>query len=295
MKSALALMLTLAGYSAAPSSSKCPEQDKGMWVWDESREVAGKKDSELLEFSSTNDITQLFLNAHPNPSVWKGLVRKAHDKGIEVHALSGNELWINTDKWKDLDAMISKIESYNESVRPQERYDAFHFDIEPHRLSGWKQMSKGEQGAKWVKYLRTIDHIRKRTKLPVYVDFPVWTDTKSEIVYKGKRTNWYDPVLKMVDGVYVMAYRVSNKSEDSAKRIITDSNEELDAARRFKKKIFLAVETKEMPDKPNITYFGRSLQRMNSDLGLVQKGLRNQCQFRGVAIHQYESFKRMRR
>jgi cell division protein FtsN len=258
---------------------------RALWVW---RPTFLDKHQEMeffVEFARARAINTLFLFASTKrliekPESFRAFLRLAHERKISVHALNGEPDWIFPERRSPLSAFIEAVLSYNRASPEEARFDQIHLDVEPHALPEWKS---GKRDALALHYLDLLKWSRERTqdgKIALSVDIPDWFDE----IPLGP-SSLFERVLDQVDQVAVMAYR------NRAQKVIEASRLEVEQSTQKGKTVWvgLSADPAHLPRAA-----GRPLDAELEELALlVESAFREQQSFLGVAIHDYERYRRL--
>ena len=183
--------------------------------------------------------------------------------------------------------MFERVFDFNASSPPGSRFDAIHFDIEPHQLQSWsrdrqKLLSYFLDLSKAVMQLKA----KYRTNLPVGPDIPFWLDT-IPLDWDRKRTSVAEHAITLFDFVTLMDYRNHAAGGDG---IISHAADELEMGRRRGHTVIIGVETGE-EELPKTTFRGRSPTDLDRELAETQAAFRGNPAFGGFAIHHYGAWR----
>lgn len=274
------------------------ETTKALWVWDFYEAASdSKRISQLLEFSTEQDINLLFIGTRKTlsdqPKTYEELITRAHEKGIRVFAVVGRANWALERYHREALEELRQVLAFNESY-PSSKFDGIQYDIEPHTLPEFKT-KRGSVSYQYIQVLKKIANeiASSEDDLEFNAAIPFWlaTGENSYIVNTGgmkKPLSYF--VLDIVDTATIMAYR------DTAEKQIRSSLAEINYAAKKGKKIYIGAET----NPPNgytipneITYYNKGLNYMNKQLKAIVKYYSNHDGFSGIAIHSYPTFKKM--
>jgi len=130
---------------------------------------------------------------------WRELERfieSAHNEGIELQLLLGENSWIFTQNRQKLLKIVNLFNRFNDYAGIN-GFSALHLDIEPHALPQWKTSKEKLANL----YLETLNQVKDLSEKPVFVDVSPQYD---RIKYDG--TSLTETVLEIVDGINVMCY-----------------------------------------------------------------------------------------
>lgn len=255
---------------------------KSTWIWD-SKLIATDGDS-ILQFAANQKLTAIYLRyaAYPGQDVYRNFIRRANDLGIKVEALAGQSDWIYDNNHIYIKQWIAAVTQYNASAGALERFQGFHFDIEPYTLGMWKTNQT------WVleRWMDTIRFIESEVKnsdrsMTMAFDIPFWINS---LTVPGSSYSFSAWLLEKADSVVIMAYRNtalgSNGIIASAKSIILE-------AATLKKKAVIAVDTLPSKEADYTTFYKSNSSLMESELKQVKESLSLYPSYIGIAIHDY--------
>ena len=173
-----------------------------------------------------------------------------HSRGVEVHYLAGNPDWCLTPQQSYVyNNHLAKVFSYNKAARWYEKFDAIHFDIEPHTLraeSGqpldWR--NTGDRAQIWRQYITNLQYFSgliqnhnnndtKKLQFGIAIGH-FYNDDYDPT--QGPSTPGHEQVQDIVDYVTVMNY---NTTTDA----LEQSLDELNYADNEGKQVYIALET----------------------------------------------------
>lgn len=296
----VALLLVLA---AARPALAAPE--RAVWVWEADTEAMvrnARVATEVLRFAKRQQVTTLYLYADrydghnllvDDPAAWRRLLRRLHAAGLRVEALLGSaflhtERYVLPERRQETLDMFRRIFDFNAaSATPEERFEAIHFDIEPHQLPEWDE----DRDNLLLEYLdlgRAILDLRQSAgqDLPIGPDIPFWLDS-IVLEWEGRTRSVAEHVIRLFDFVSLMDYRNTAKGSDG---IIAHAAIELDIAARAGRKVIIGVETGD-GELPKVSFGNRRPQDMAEALAQTEAAFRDNPAFAGFAIHHYATWK----
>lgn len=256
---------------------------RATWIWD-SAIMESDRDS-LLRFAADQKLTAIYIRYDTNAAdreAYRAFIRSANELGIKVEALAGASDWIYEEKHIHIQRFIAAVVEYNNSVDATERFQGYHFDIEPYTLDVWKTRQT------WVieRWMDTIRYIETEVKsighsMTVTYDIPFWISGYPVPGTSYSLSAW---LLEKADGVVIMAYR--NSASDSngivaiAKPIILE-------ATTLKKSVIVAVDTLPSKEGDYTTFHAMNTADMEAELQVVMEQLSPYPGYSGVAVHDY--------
>jgi hypothetical protein len=192
---------------------------------------------------------------------WRAFIADAHRRGIRVEALDGEPAWALKAFHAGPLGVVDAIIDYNARVKPDERFDGIHFDIEPYLLIAWRSPRSREQLLRELLELavRCQQRVREAGGMQFGVDIPYWwdvTDGKTgrpigDTVFNGVRKSAARHLIDLLDNVGIMNYRNTSGGTDG---MIANGRPILEYADRAKgARILMGVETS--LSNPSETWF----------------------------------------
>ena len=237
--------------------------DKAMWLWETEKIVTNAEEQQkLMTFCNTQGITDIFLQipyeAKKEKEEWeilwdsskvRPLIAGLHQAGVMVHALDGDPRFALEEWHGQVVATIQSIIQYNRRVTPQERFDVIRYDIEPYLLHNFAGVQKEAILKQYLSLLKVSQSLAKNANLTFGVDIPFWFDEPIAEV-EGRPVS--ELIIDIVDGIGIMDYRTQAYGADG---VIANAYSELQYAAKQEKKVFIGLETYELPNE-TILEFG---------------------------------------
>lgn len=273
------------------------EPAKAMWVWKPSHVLMEEQREELIDFSIQNGINLLFVGADrtlpDHGDAYADFIEQAHAEGIRVFALSGEAAWALETHHSIVLEHVEAVLDFNAS-HPSAAFDGIQLDIEPYLLPDFAEQTQ-LIGSQFLTVLERVTSLiaERGGRLEFNAAIPFWYATGDPpriVEYQNISKPLSHHILDLVDSVSIMAYR------DQAAAQIKLSEADLQYAANVHKKVYIGFET--MPPSGEeipvwITYHAKSTSYMNDQMEAVMQHFATHPSFRGIAIHHYESFKRM--
>lgn len=297
-----------------PAVAQSTPHDRGMWIWSSAGTVvrdAGAQDAfmkflhaphkntsarinhvflagDTFNFSSTREVTKI-----------RAFLKRAHKNNISVEFLTGNPKWARTDQMKNVDMRVDKVIAFNAGASvDSERFDGMHLDIEPYLLSEWKTGALGADGYNDELEKNYLDILKKtRAKInasgqdiTLSVDIPTWFSAKaSEIWIPLTSTDTpvsYLTIMNYFDSEknFLYGYGGANKSGGIGPNL---------AASRSNIPLMFGAETK-TDVEASVTFGLKGRVVMESAFTSAQAKFGESPSFGGVAVHHYDSYRKMR-
>ncbi len=275
-----------------------------MWVWRETWLNTDQAQDRLLNFCQTHGFNRLFVQIHEDkeaaaytikyPAQLTRLVAQAAERGIAVEALDGaKDMAVAANHAHTLE-ILDAIIDLNQSMPEGKRFVGIHYDIEPYIMPQWKQ----DQEARQVIMHDLLDYYTKaRRKLNdrgsdmlLACDIPMWYDLKTDaddsciLDYDGQTKNLHQHIQDICDYIGIMSYRTHAVGSNSITEHVAN---ELAYAEQIGKKICASMETIELKDTPEITFYGSGPQAFWEQLNLVHNELEGRPGYAGILVHCY--------
>jgi len=274
------------------------EPSRAMWVWD-AKVIEDKEATEgLLDFCQKKNIDLLFYSAYNVRGKMTPICRKfnsrAHRRNISVHALAGDPRWAFERFHKRALDWAEGVLMFNFESQPHERFDGLHSDVEPYLFKKAWEENKAQILREYLDMNEKIMQLIKERgiKLKFFADIPFWydDDPNMSVEWKGKYAPACFHMLDVIDAIVVMDYRNFAEGENGSIKLIKG---EMDYASKKGKKVYIGQETKANLYHEHVTFGGKSIAHMETELKKLVDTYINHPSFAGVAIHHYLSYKRL--
>lgn len=247
-----------------------PSPHRGMWLWN-TKDLLGhvEKQTRLVDFCARNGITELFMQLPYDLEEKEGKKEMSWDrngvasmvsllgkKGVKAHALDGDPRFALREWHGHVLATIRSVIQYNASVKPDERFHGVRYDIEPYILPEFSGVEKNAIIGQYVKLLHLSKELTGSAGLEFGADIPFWFDQKNEFfepIAEIENRPLTEAILDIVDNIGIMDYRTAAYGADG---VIAHALGELQYASKKGKKVFIGLETAELPDE-TLLEFGR--------------------------------------
>ena len=269
-----------------------------MWVWDARITADPLNRKALLGFCRRHSIGTLYLSAYnlkaPAEGSYREFNRLAHRMSLRVHALAGDPRWGQTRYHHLPLEWVESVRQFNARALPQERFDGIHSDVEVYLLSkSWNEHPAQLLGGYLDLNAEIAQKLRSQgSSLLFGVDIPFWFDDDPtyRILWHGAIKMPSQHVLDTVDFVTVMAYRNFAEGPDGTVHLVSL---EMDYADQVGKRVVVGQETQEELFPAYVTFGGTSCAALNRQLRTIVDVLGRRPSFAGVAIHHYESYRKL--
>ncbi|WP_339837808.1 hypothetical protein [Paenibacillus sp. FSL R7-0272] len=271
--------------SYATIHGKLDRPVRGTWVWDTTQIRNNAQD--ILSFAKANNINTIYLQMNRDIKIpeYKNFIRLARAQNIAVDIMDGRSAWGLTESREQIASFMDWIETYQAQALANEKFAGIHLDIEPHVHPQWK-INQASVITQWQGNVNYIIDRAARMKMPVAADLPFWLDNYKIPGSTMAVSSW---MIRKFDSITIMAYR------DTAAAIYNVAKDELIDAASVGKKISIAVETKQSKEGDFITFYEEGDAYMEEQLKLVEKMASAHTSFNGFSVHEYSSWKTLRK
>ncbi|WP_434751771.1 hypothetical protein [Paenibacillus amylolyticus] len=271
--------------SYATIHGKLDRSVRATWVWDTIQIRNNAQD--ILKFAAENKINTIYLQMNRDVKFpeYKNFIRLARAQRIAVDVMDGRSAWGLSESREQIASFMDWIETYQAQALANEKFAGIHLDIEPHVHPQWK-INQASVITQWQGNVNYIVERAARMKMPVAADLPFWLDNYKIPGSTMAVSSW---MIRKFDSITIMAYR------DTVAAIYNVAKDELIDAASVGKKISIAVETKQSKEGNFITFYEEGDAYMEEQLKLVEKMASVHASFNGFSVHEYSSWKTLRK
>lgn len=272
---------------AAPRSTVT--SSRAIWLWN-SNIIQSDAETQTFLSHMTNknhpfDTVLALIDRDMGNQAWEAFIKKCNAAGLKVEALMGDKQWIvggTSEDGPTLAHELNWIKTYQASAASDAKLAGIHLDVEPWALDGFDD-NKAEYISSLVSIVGQTKELATSLDLPLGADLPFWANTVA-----CKSSTLDTCLLNDLDYVTFMTYRNTAKSLLGIADPVLAAVKKVDAS----KPVWLSVETSgECADVGLISYAGKTLSTLVSDLATITKGAKKTAQnFAGVAVHSYSDF-----
>lgn len=276
----------------------------GLWVWRSDAVEDQAKARELVDFCKTQGIDTILMQVHLAPKSsplalghldgYRHLLKIAGEAGIKVEALDGASDMALAEGRADTFERLEAVQAFQATQPEKERFSAIHYDIEPYTLPRWRE-SLAESRVIAREMLETFAMLRDRVKaedpnLPIKFDIPAWYDAKPGLAvdFAGSTKLLNEHIQDIADEVVLMSYRRTATGKNSVEEL---GRRELAYAAKTGKKLSLALETIELKEDQEISFFGLPAENFTKVVHELFDTLDAKPGFGGLYLHQYDRLK----
>ena len=271
----------------------------GTWVWQRQCVVDPWERALMLDFCRSHGINCLFVQVHfdrteygdyvlADQESWNDLLSAANDLGIRIEALDGaGDMAFSVNHADGIDRLKAVLD-FNRSQPLNARFSGIHYDIEPYTTSRWRSGEHREVALELLELLSKLRQIVSEAdpSLSFANDIPFWydSDEKFLIEFNGAEKYLNEHIQDISDFIGIMSYRTNMTGENSTSEI---SSGELDYGAKIGRPVYLSLETVELADTPQITFFGKSPEVVALAVRELSAALKDDSSFGGVFLHEY--------
>ena len=288
----LGIVAAAGSMTAAVAAVQPSAPPRSLWVWDTAAiRAGGRPQQDFFRFLTAphgvpaNAIRAIYfdgLNVSQlaDPAVTRDLrrfLKTAHTRHLRVDFLTGDPHWATAARQPEGLAYIKAILDFNRGgATAAERFDGFQYDVEPYSLPDWPSPALRQGLLDLLDRSRELIHASGH-RLLLTAAIPRWFDQPQfGFLDQG--------VIDRTDEVLIMDY------VESPDRLVDDASGELDYAARVGKKVWVGVETGEVKDAPQTSFFDLGDTRLEAVLAAARPRLAARPAFAGYAIHHWAAY-----
>jgi len=267
-----------------PSEPEAPqaERKRGTYIWHASNLIS--EPDQIIQFAKEKDLNLLYtrLDLTKPFSQYQDFVAKAHEAGIEVHAMGGHPKWALEELQPRILKLVNYVKKYNRESNQAQAFDGIHIDVEPYTEQSWNRHDD-EKLQEWMKNIELfVEETKEGTDLEVSMDLAMWWDDRMTPGQPDLPFNKW--VMKQMDHTSVMAFRDFTEGPGG---ILNMTEEEIGHANDLGKPMILSLEMRpSMIDK--ITFAEEGKAEMREQIEIMEDNLQDQSSYEGYMIHSYE-------
>ncbi|CAH8769976.1 SGNH/GDSL hydrolase family protein [Paenibacillus dendritiformis] len=258
----------------------------GTYIW--RAELAIHQPDEIIAFARDKGINLLYvrLDLEQPYEVYRSLVKKAHEAGIEMHAMGGHPGWALQDNAPRIRRLIDYVKKYNRAAEADERFHGIHLDVEPYVLPDWSSR-KDEVLRQWTANMKMfVEETKRNSNLETSIDLAVWLDRT--LLPDEPELSVSEWMIRTMDHVSLMAFRNIADGSNGIAAVVRD---EMRMADRQGKPLIVTVEMKQSPEGGHISFFDKGSVEMEKQLSLLPELLGEFNAYIGNAVHAYDYWK----
>jgi hypothetical protein len=262
-------MALLAVVVPANVANAATTSTRAMWLWSK------PAPAEVVTWAQAHGVREIlaYTPAKPDLAWLRDLRTRSAAAGISLAALGGDPAWTTQHA-----AALSWVRA----VASTGLFDAVHVDVEPHALAAWQT----DRAKTAQQYVTLLEKLNSATTLRLEADVAFWY---GEVLLPAK-ANLADEVLRRVDAVTVMSYRDTATGPNSVPAVGADF---LRRGAALGKPVRLGVETQPLTECAYCTFAEEGTTALDAALAQIEAtGVVNPS-FAGIAVHHYDSWRRL--
>ncbi|MCY9518031.1 hypothetical protein [Paenibacillus apiarius] len=253
------------------------------YVW--RAELAIEQPDEIISFAREQGINLLYvrLDLEQSYDAYRSFVKKAHEAGIEMHAMGGHPIWALSENEPRMLRLVNYVKQYNRSVEPDERFNGIHLDVEPYVLPDW-QSRKDDVLKQWTANMdKFVQETKRNSDLLTSIDLAVWLDRTS--VPERPDLSISEYMIGLMDHVSLMAFRNTAEGSNGIAAVV---KEEMKMSDLLGKQLVITVEMKENLEGKHISFHELGVEEMLRQLAKLPELLQDHPSYIGNAVHAYD-------
>jgi hypothetical protein len=266
----MALLSVLVPASAATAGpTTATAGTRAMWLWSK------PAPAEVVAWAQAHGVREILAHTPAKPDLaWlRDLRTRSAAAGISLAALGGDPAWTTQHA-----AALSWVRA----VASTGLFDAVHVDVEPHALPAWQT----DRAKTAQQYVTMLDKMAATTTLTFEADVAFWYGE----VLLPKKQNLADEVLRRVDAVTVMSYRDTATGPNSVAAVGADF---LRRGAALGTPVRLGVETEPLTECAYCTFAEEGAAALDAALAQIESAGAAEPSFAGIAVHHYDSWRRL--
>jgi hypothetical protein len=300
------------------------EKEKTAWIWQSPMTLKDEEWRQYLEFAKKEGLTTLYLDITDYTDIFEQIdvakkerdlsafndalrnkVRAASELNIAIEAVAGQSHWGNSSHWYLPLELVSYVQKYNTSGRPEERLAGIQFDIEPAEQKDFDTSSESQKELMIREFLTLIEGIAKRVAsesptMRIGFAIPFWFDGASDrlgnIDYNGSSKPASEHVIDALSQapngyVALLAYRNQAEGDGGS---IKQAQREFDYTDRAGRKVSIILAQEFTPiDEKTATFYGTKKNDTIDEISALRSAYESHSNFRGIAFHDLAYYKLM--
>lgn len=282
---------------------QCP---RSLWLWNVDYALNQAEQVKLLQFCRDRHINRLYLYtgskrlySEPCLGQLRQFMRAARASGLQVEALDGWKDAILPEKQNEFLAALKRIIDYNLSSAPEECFAGFQSDVEPITMKEYHNPPENKPRFDLL-YVELHAKCREMIDKSGLKNFVLGMAVQQNldrdppemyITWNNVKAGTLTHLAKIADYFAVMSYH------DRADKIVSAAAGEVNLMGEVGRKAWVGVETLDinaLDGSPrSLSFYEEGLDKMEIELEKVYNCFAGQAGFGGLAIHHYESYRRM--
>jgi hypothetical protein len=265
----MVLLAIVTMIAPAKGAAAATPNTRAMWLW------SSAAPADVVAWAQAQGVREILAHTPANPDLgWlRDLRARSAAAGISLAALGGDPAWTTQHA-----AALSWVRA----VTATGLFDAVHVDVEPHLLAAWQT----DQARTAQQYVTLLEKLNAATTLRLEADVAFWYGEVS----LPKKQNLATELLRRVDAVTVMSYRDTASGPNSVTAVGADF---LRRGAALGRPVRLGVETLPLAECAHCTFAEEGAGALDAALAEIEMIASAQASFAGIAVHHYDSWRRL--
>lgn len=280
---------------------------RSMWMWNIDYALNPTERKKLLDFTTGRHISTLYVCiskrafAGENRDQLRTFIREANRAGVKVEALDGWKQAILPEQQPKFLESLQRVIDYNLSVAPDERFSGFQSDVEPVTMKEYHASPEAKRrfDRLYVElHAKCAELIRKSGLHDFVFGMAINESLDREIERPDRHVEWNGKTCSVIEHLAGFTdYFALMSYHDTAPKIIRAADGEVDLAAKYNIKAWVGVETLDVMQlfggSRSLSFYEEGLDYMEKELEKVYRHYSGKPGYGGIAIHHYESYRRM--
>jgi hypothetical protein len=297
----MVILFLLSLVFATPSGVQAESGDGlGIWVWSSSALGTEKARQELVDFCMQHRIGHLDVHskmtwdgeipALQTPGALRDFILLAGKRQITTAILRGDPRMFFLPNHERARKELRAIISFNRTLPAGALFKGVKYDVEPYSTAEWKAGGAARERVvrDYLTFLREARSILKEEAPGLWLaaDIPFWWD-RDEFIFEfgGETKRLSEHVQDLTDFIVIMSYW------RSAQKVFDSVEWERTYAERTRKVVHPALETIELKQDPDISFWGLPAEDLWNTVKQLQERAAEDPALGGVMIHSYRGLR----
>lgn len=302
--------------AAAPPATRPAVPIEALWVWPHLYTTDAGAQDRLLDFCQRQGFDRLLVQvpwaaparpaatgpatrpASPPPSIadpagFARLIAEAAKRHVAVEALDGAADMGQADQRPHTLATVNAIVAFNRTLLAGSRLVGLHWYIAPYVLPDWKRQATRPRVE--TDYLQMLADTRRALRaagsdLTLATDIAWWYAAKTTpgddctVTFDGRTQNFHRHIQDLTDYVGILSFRPPSPGADTLAAAVAA---EQAYAGHIGKFVCPALETTELTETPQISFFGRPAAAFQAERHAAESTLAARPGYGGLIVNNY--------
>jgi hypothetical protein len=272
----------------------------GMWVWSHSSFSTQESREELVQFCLQNQIRHLDVHTEiswdglkpilRDPGALRDLLVRAGQKKITTAIVRGEPRMFFSEKHERTLEELRAIMNFSQTVPKEAQLMGIKYDVEPYATKEWKAGGNTRRSVMqdYLAFLRRARQVmnEETPHLLLGADTPFWWDRDEFITeFEGHSQRFSEHVQDLTDFIAIMSYW------RDPRRVLASIEQERRYAERIEKLIYPSLETIQLKQTPDITFWGVPTDEFWRVVLQLQEVTKKDPALGGLRLHCYRSLR----